>query len=324
LSLPIAVALLVWMFAQEKLSASRVFLRVVLPLILVLGVTGAGMGYYFWRVTGSAFVMPYTVNRQAYAVAPYFVWQKPRPEPVYRHAEMRTFYVDYELRDFESGTTTLGFLRRLGHKAGSLWAFFVGPVFTLPMLAFPCLFRDRRMRLPLLIAGAVAAGTVLETWTLIHYMAPALGLFFLLLVQCMRHLRLARWRGRRIGPGLARTVPAVCLAMVVLRVFAVAAGVRIESDHQANPQRLTVQRELNRRPGKQLVIVHYEAGHDPHLDWIDNRADIDTSQIVWARDMGDATNRELLLYFKDRHAWRIDADDSVVTLALYDGEVPRN
>ena len=70
-SVPIAVAMLVWIFAQKKLSASLVFGRVVLPLILVLGVTGACMGYYFWRVTGRAFVMPYTVNRQTYAVAPY-------------------------------------------------------------------------------------------------------------------------------------------------------------------------------------------------------------------------------------------------------------
>ena len=36
--------------------------------------------------------MTYQVNRRTYSTAPYFLWQSPRPEPVYRHAVMRQFY----------------------------------------------------------------------------------------------------------------------------------------------------------------------------------------------------------------------------------------
>src|SRR5580765_4607431 len=104
-SVPIAVAMLMWIVKQGKFPTSSVLLRVVLPLILILGMTGCAMGFYFWRVTGNAFVMPYTVNRQTYAVAPYFIWQKPRPEPEYHHAVMRDFYINHELRSFESGQT---------------------------------------------------------------------------------------------------------------------------------------------------------------------------------------------------------------------------
>jgi hypothetical protein len=316
-SLPVAAAMLIWIVMQKRLSTLTVFRRVVLPLILILGVTGAAMGYYFFRVTGNAFVMPYQVNRQTYAVAPYFVWQKPRPEPVYHHAEMRNFYVDWELRGFQSGATVAGLLARLARKAGMLWAFYLGPVFTLPLLFFPWLFRDRRMRLPLILAAAVVVGTIIETWTLAHYLAPALGLLYLLLVQCMRHLRLARWRGQPVGQGLARTVPMVCLAMVVLRVSAVAAGAQIEPGREGNLHRNAVVRELQNMPGKQLVLVHYGPGHIPHAEWVYNRADIDASKIVWARDMGNAQNQELLQYFQDRSTWRIDADDPTATLEAY-------
>ena len=69
-------------------------------------------------------------------------------------------------------------------------------------------------------------------------------------------------------------------------------------------------------PGKQLVIVHYGPNHVPHDDWINNRADIDASKVVWARDMGDQ-NRELLLYFRDRQAWIINADDPTAKLEPY-------
>jgi hypothetical protein len=317
-SLPIAAAMLVWLVKPKKIPAATVCLRVVLPLILVLGATGIAMGYYFWRVTGNAFVMPYQVNRETYAMAPYFVWQKPRPEPVYHHAEMKSFYVGWELRDFQRGRTALGFARRLRHKFRMLWTFYIGPVFTLPFLAFPFLFRDRKMRFPLLLAATVVVGVLIETWTLDHYLAPALGLFYLLLVQCIRHLRVYRWRERPVGHGLTRAIPLVCLAMVVLRVTAVATGTQIEPLWQrGNVNRNAIVRELQQMPGKHLVIVHYGPDHSSHIDWIFNRADIDGSQVVWARDMGDSRNQELLLYFKDRLTWRIEADDSSPKLEAY-------
>lgn len=316
--LPIAIALLAWIIAQKRLPGAAVFRRLVLPLTLLVVTTVAGMGYYFWRVTGNPLVMPYMVNRQTYAVAPYFIWQKLRPEPVYHHAEMRDFYVNFEGRSFQEGTSISGFLRRLERRIGMLWAFYVGPVFTLPLLAFPWVFRDRKMRLPLILAGAVIAGNVIETWTLVHYFAPALGLYFLLLVQCIRHLRVQRWRGRAAGQAMARAILMVCVAMVVLRVSAMAVGAQIEPPRKpVDPHRLTIQRELESMTGKQLVIVHYGPNHVPHDDWINNRADIDASKVVWARDMGDH-NRELLLYFKDRRAWRINADDSTAKLEAYD------
>ena len=77
-------------------------------------------------------------------------------------------------------------------------------------------------------------------------------------------------------------------------------------------------------PGKQLVIVHYGPAHVPHDDWINNRADIDASKIVWARDMGDNQNQELLIYFKDRRAWRVDPDDARPTLEPYGPVVAPN
>jgi hypothetical protein len=310
-SLPIAAAMLVWLVRPKRIPAATVLRRVVLPIILLLGAAGAAMGYYFWRVTGNAFVMPYQVNRETYAMAPYFVWQKPRPEPVYQHAEMRDFYVNWELRDFLSNGTPLGFARRLGHKFRMLWTFYIGPVFTLPFLAFPFLFRDRKMRLPLLVAAVVAVGVLIETWTLVHYLAPACGLFYLFLVQCVRHLRWFRWRERPIGHALARAIPLVCIAMVVLRLAAVATGRAIEPEWQrGNLKRNVIVRELLNLPGKHLVVVHYGPRHAPHIDWIANRADIDGAKVVWARDMGARRNQELRLYFKDRQKWQVNADDS--------------
>jgi len=309
-SLPFAAAMLIWLVKPKRISSRTAWLRVVLPLAVVLVITGFGMTYYFWRVTGNPFVMPYQVNRATYAVAPYFVWQKPGTEPVYRHAEMREFYINWELKDYRQGLSFLGFLGRLGYKARMLWSFYSGPVFTLPLLAFPLLFRDRRMCFPLILAATVLVTILLETWTLAHYLAPALGLFYLLLVQCIRHLRLFRWRGKPVGFGLAKAIPVICVAMIVLRLSAVALNTQIEPLWQrGNLKRNAVIHTLEATPGKQLVIVRYGPGHTPHIDWIANRADIDSSKIVWARDMGEAENEELIRYFSDRRVWLVNADD---------------
>ena len=46
----------------------------------------------------------------------------------------------------------------------------------------------------------------------------------------------------------------------------------------------------------------------PRMQVTINVFDIDGSAIVWARDMGDAANRELLDYFRGRQVWLVEAD----------------
>jgi hypothetical protein len=310
-SLPIAGAMLIWIVRQKRVPSSGVILHVVLPLILILGLTGAAMGYYFWRVTGNPLVMPYQVDRQTYAMAPYFIWQHARPEPLYHHAVMRNFYQGWEFHDYLSGLTPLGFLRRALYKAYRLWLFYAGPALTIPLLAFPCIVRDRRMKFPLVVAGVVTMGILLETWTGALYVAPATGLFLLLVLQCMRHLRWWRWSEKPVGAALVRAVPAVCVAMICLRLFAVATGTAIEQRWpRGNLERAAIVSQLKSIQGDHLIIVHYGPEHGSHIEWVYNDADIDGAKVVWARDMGEEQNLELLRYFSKRHLWLLYADES--------------
>jgi len=309
-SLPFAAVLLGWVVKQNRIPRSTVAYRVILPLALILSMAGAATGYYFWRVTGSPFTMPYQVDRNTYAIAPYFIWQHPRPEPHYRHAVMRDFYRDFELRDYEASRSALGFVERFLFRSGTLWAFYAGPIFSIGLLALPCIFRDRRMRFPLLVAGSVVVSMILEIWTGAHYVAAATGLFYLLLVQCLRHLNLWRWQGRRVGAQMVRAVPALCLAMIILRIAAVVSGTAIEPPWpRGNLRRVAVLRQLEARPRQQLVIVQYRPNHPTHNEWVYNRADIDAAKVVWARDMGATGNEELLRYFANRQVWTINGDD---------------
>jgi hypothetical protein len=78
--------------------------------------------------------------------------------------------------------------------------------------------------------------------------------------------------------------------------------------------------QLQQEPGMHLVIVRYSAAHQVALDWVYNRADIDASKVVWARDMGREQNRELLNYFQGRRIWLAEPDLMPARLSVYPAE----
>ena len=313
-SVPIAAVLLSSLIGKNRPPLSRIKL-VVLPIAAVLTVTAIGTGYYYHCVTGSAFRMTYEVNRQMYAMARYFVWQAPRPGPLYHHEIMRRFY-EWENEACLKNRTLIGFLSGSFDKIlVSYWAFYLGPALTIPFLAFRQLLRDHRMRIPFLIGLVFAIGLSVETWVFPHYIAPAMSLSFLLVMQGMRHLESRR---DYIGPALVRSVPLICCAVAVLAPIVIHLQPRYESSSLSfSSNRATLLRKLKSLPGSQLVIVRYRQDHDFTNEWVYNNSDIDASKVVWARDMGLKQNEPLIRYFASRHIWLLDADDSPPKVTPY-------
>lgn len=82
-------------------------------------------------------------------------------------------------------------------------------------------------------------------------------------------------------------------------------------------QRNQIQKRLSQRDPKQLVIVRYNEHHNYHHEWIFNRADIDASKVIWAREMQPENNSRLLSYFNDREVWLLEPDRDPDRLAPY-------
>jgi len=317
LSIPVAIAMLVWLFGPHRPRLSVSVVQLALPLTATLFVAALATGDYNKQVTGNPFHMAYQVNQETYAMAPYFIWGKPRPEPHYQHAVIQQFY-QWDLRDFRLKQKFWNFLKFSGLKIWSAWTFYLGPALSVPLLSFAYVLRDRRMRFALLTGAVFVVGLTVETWFSPHYLAPACALIFLLLVQSMRHLRQWQWHERKIGRGLVRAVPMVLVAMLALRLIAAAAHASIERPSPVgNLQRAKIQHYLETVPGKHLVIVRYAGTHHLGTEWVYNSADIDAAKVVWARDMGVDGNRELLNYFPDRTVWLLEPDQSPPRLESY-------
>ena len=324
-SIPVAAALAVWLFSRHAPPWLVSVKNVILPILAVLAVVGLGMGYYFWRVTGSPFRMPYQVERETYAVAPYLLWQHPRPMPVYRHAEFARMYADKDVENFRFARSARGIALFAILKIFRIWVFFIGPALSLPiaMMAFALPYGfgwkqiDPKVRFLILTLGVFLIGLFAESYFEPHYAAPITCLLLALVLMAMQ--RLERWttRGRRTGAALNRAIIVVCLLSFIARTVAAARGWELSRSqspawHQVGPKsfgRAALLTKLQALPGKQLVIVQYSPDHDLFDEWVYNDPDIEQAKVVWARDMGQQENAKLVNCFKDRQVWTLEADD---------------
>jgi hypothetical protein len=310
-SIPVAIAIVAWFIARP--FQIRKAIPALVGGLVVLAAGAAATAHYYDRLTGSPWLMSYQVNRSQYSAAPYFIWEKMRAEPVYHHAVMRDYYRD-EAREFERNLTLSGYLQRGTQKFLEWWKFYLGPLLTVPLLVLPWIIRQRKMRLPLAICAAMIAAFAVQTWTLPHYFSPATGALYILLTQGLRHM----YARRGILKDAALAIPILACAMIVIRVMAAATHTQIEPAWpRGNLDRAALLDQLRAMPGEQLVIVRYGPDHDVNREWVWNRASIDSAKVIWARDMGDAQNQELLEYFKSRRVWRLDADDPSPKLQPY-------
>jgi hypothetical protein len=317
LALPIALAMLIWLTGPKHPNFRLTLSRVVVPILASLLLAGVATGYYYYRVTGDPWRMAYQVNRDTYATAPYFIWQTPRPAPVYHHEVVRSLY-DWERAEFEKYRTFGGYLSGVSWKLKSWWQFYLGPLLTVPIFGFPWVVQQRKMRLPLLICGAMAGGFALQTWTLPHYFSPAVGVLYLLLVQSLRHLWHWSTGKSPLGRSVVRAIPTLACAMILVRVAAAGIQVRIEPAWpRGNLERAAILHQLKQLPESSLVIVRYGPHHDFDREWVYNEAAIDDAKVVWARDMGTTDNRELLEYFRNRKVWLVEGDSPTPQLQAY-------
>jgi hypothetical protein len=329
LCLPVFCFLAWWiLFGKNRPTAAVLFRRTAFPLALIVA-AGAWMGYYNYRAFGSPVTLPYTVDRSQYAVAPYYIWQSQRPEPLYRHEVMRNFYERNELNSYKKIHSWSGFVPETLLKAARGLLFYTGIALLIPLIMLRRVLLDRRLRFLVLCVLVMMAGQFIEIFLIPHYLAPFTAAFYAIGLQAMRHLRFWSPGDRPVGLTLARLTVALCIALVGIRVFAE----RLHLDLAAWPavwasewyglssrcgvERSQIAAQLAQLPSRQLVLVRYSSDHEPLDEWVYNDANIDSSKVVWAREMEAAENLELIHYYKDRTVWLVEPDTKPAKVSAY-------
>jgi hypothetical protein len=302
LGLVSAAAILAWLWRNRGESAGR---RLALASLLVAGIAAldvAGMCYDNWRVTGDPLLSPYRLTQRVYGVPHAFVWQAEVPEPEHLTPQQRRIYL-YQRNHFRTARSLTGMWPLLGDELKKVWAFYIGYPLTIPF-AIGLFSSSRKTRNMRLLLGAGMLWSLLYPRIVPQYLAPLTGLWFALGAYGL--LRMSRWRpgGRPWGVALA----------VGLSLASAAGGLRVLYPWYlfggAGPltQRGALTRQLEATPGLHLVFVRYGPQHVVHDEWVYNRADIDHAKVVWANDLGERRNRQLIRYLGDRHVWLVEPD----------------
>ncbi len=313
--LPSAIWFVCWLAGKTRSKDSlRLRLRNgLLPAACVIVLTGAFMGYYNWRLTGSPLLMPHTLNVRTYNTAAVFLWQQPKPKLQYNNMAFQAFY-NWQRLAYHSDWTDAK--RASSAKVNSLEItyFWAGALLVLPALPFVLLDRKMKMLWATLAVGAAAVFAV--TWSQPHYAAPLTCVFYALLVQAIRHLRTMRISSLHFGVAASRVIVLLLVLDTGIHLCNHACDPR-PFPCGGNPERAVLAEKLEHLPGKHLVIVHYAALHSPGYEWVFNGAEIDTAKVLWARELDPEQNAKLFAYFKDRKIWLVTPDTDNTYLEPY-------
>ena len=325
-------ALVLWFLLKSHTPWNTICVRVAVPALSVFTMCLAAVGYNDYRVTGSALTLPYQVHDQQYVIASMFTFVPLSAEPHYRHPVMRRLWADKVV-----GLWTNARGRPLAVLLGKLYVFdtffFSWWVLWIPVLLCPydLVTPQERATVFLLLVLVLAVAPLIAVEP--HYAASFAGVFYVRVAQSLT--RLASWRpwGKALGRALGILLVGLLVGSFCNSVFGLVrngkdlvpfasgrdpfSGALALREATYGAARRSVIQALEKQPGRQLVMLRYAAEHDPENEWVYNRADIDGSSIVWAREMSPEEDRPFLEHFRDRKVWLLEPDQSPPKLSRY-------
>jgi hypothetical protein len=306
-ALPVAIALLFWKRAggvgpHRRWKAVGIIAVVLIPAL-------AATGWYNHAVTGGAVQLPFTEYARQYARIPLFNFQPLQAVKNYSNAAMADLHQNWEVAQWEKARTwQLIVLRFQDWKLVAATILGSSLMGLLVVLFIGSLWRDRRVRLPLICVLLALEGSFIEICYYQHYAGPVAVALLIVAVQALRHLR--EWTAA--GRFLSRALPVLVVGgALASRGMVIVRHEPIENSQPRNAQRDRIAASLlSDQVNQHVVLVRYTGHQSPHEEWVYNGADIDGQDVIWAHDLGESRNAELIRYYKDRKIWLLEPDVS--------------
>ena len=306
--------LAVRLFLNSDFRWREKWVSAFLPGTAVLLCTAMFMGYYNWRVTGSALLFPHVLYHREYWQIPIFLWQKVHAFRTYDNPQFTHFFTVWSPAEF----FLRPWCRVMQTRVHNTWSFFLGPAYTVALLGLPRAAVDRRTRSLVFLCGWCGIWALIIVWFEPHYVAGVTACLFAILVQSIRHLRQWRIGNFEMGKFCSRLI----VVLAVARVATAGAEAVHPPTRTWNESKLLIEQRLLAAREKELVLVRYKTGHEVANEWVENRADIDHAKVVWARVIPGRDLKPLLDYFHDRQIWLLDADTAPVHIERYRPDLP--
>lgn len=283
--LPVAVLMLVWRMREKRLPGRALDTRVVLPIVSILVVTGLLMGAYHFAVMGTPFSVPYLVYQAGGTEAQFVLSSR-------------------------SGVAAGIMVEHFGNLMQGLRL--TDPLFFMAVLLLPLgrMVRQRWIAFATLTFVVTLLAVCLTLGAAGRYLAPVYPLFFLLVIQSIRHMRIVVRRRAFLRVAFAGSL--MLGWGTLLHDGAIAhAGPPVRSEWTR--ERAELVDPLEQDAERHLVLVRPAPGEPFQRQWVYNPAEIDAAKVVWAYDERIPLT-PLLQYFEDRRHWLLDMGRRPLTL----------
>ena len=295
-----------WWWLGKSLPLAR-RLRVFIPIGAVVL---AGLGivlYQNWRITGSALLMPYQLNKKAQGTPQNFYWQAPAPPPPFRLQRIADMY-QWQLSEYRKGSTLGGYFAQLKRKWITIFDFYLG--YLLPAMICALIWRrDRRAAALFLIATATFLWSSMYGYFYEHYFAPLTGVFLALGLLGLETISGWKWRNAPVG-----AFAAVVLILSAIQttpyqlVMTLRRPERLEELRFRKDLRREVEQRLTPVTGKHIVFARTRRGWLAPAVWFHNGPNPADSRVIWAQEIDAVTDREFLKAYPGRRIWTLDVD----------------
>jgi hypothetical protein len=326
------VILAISLLKSNKNTFSEKCKKVLLPGVLLSATALTLMGYYNFRVTGNVFNLPYSEHHRQYFAAPLFIFQ-PKNTPTVggniRLRELSDYYTEPRFSKTIINLTGLPdviYLRPI-YSLFSLLIYM--PIFFLSFATTIFLYavlipmikgRKWLIFIALTIVVTYACMSFATYWDQFHYSAHLTCCFFLLAIEAFRYFFFLIVKNKNMAhKKLAYGCLILLIIVTTVRLNTTEDGVfryyGVKQTGEVNLEngvtklqeielmtylRDRLEKTLSLNPDKYLLIVSYDAGYSLDDEIVFNRADLENTQIIWAHDLGDEKNKELMNYYKNR------------------------
>ena len=308
------IILAIWLIRKNEIPLGQKLTQTGVPAGIIGGLAFAVLLWNNVAVTGAITGLPYSVHSAQYESTNMFIWGALPEVPEYNLPRMKKFYTDWVRERQLDARSWQGYSQLIAGKLMLLWRFFpfIGGICLIPLWYLV------QKNAWLKFAVLASAGLILIEFQLVHsqtyphYIAPIACLFYFAMFQGLRSWEVIS----RKNKGQSLVLPTViCYSLLSLFVYCFIIGTSESPSRYA-----ALESKLEQIPGDHLVFVRYPEDHNFHMEMTGNKANIDQSKIVWANELSEADNRNLVDHFRGRQVWVWDLGTK--TFDKYEPGVP--
>jgi hypothetical protein len=228
--------------------------------------------------------------------------------------EIRRYHTGWSMDTYRDQASLAGWLSGCGERLRASFEYF-GAITILAMVGVFRSGKWTKVRTVSLAALGLFGVSTLVPWIFPHYYAPLVPWLIILSVIGIRYWPI-KFLGTQSDPQQFKKLLMICLLGLQLCLISIKAWTLFTQPTQTwAHRRAAIERALEEKGGKHLVLVRYSPGHNVHEEWVYNRADLDTAPVVWARSWRTDYDEQLTAHYGGtRQIWVFEPDAEVVSL----------